>query len=71
MARVAVIHWRADEADRGLQALRKAGHKVRLVATSNLKDLRAIESDPPDALLIDLSHRPATGRDVAIYFRRR
>jgi hypothetical protein len=71
MARIGLIHWRADQADRGLEALRKAGHEVQLVATSNVKDLRALEAEPPDALLIDLSHRPKTGRDVAIFFARR
>ena len=30
---------------------------------------RALRESPPDVFLIDLSHRPAHGRDIAIYLR--
>jgi hypothetical protein len=71
MAKVVVVHWRADQADQALLRLRRAGHEAHLVASSNIKELGDVERDPPDALLIDLGNRPATGRDVAIFFRRR
>jgi hypothetical protein len=69
MSRVVLIHWRPEEAEGHAAGLRKAGHRVRVMAPDGMPDLRALRADPPDALVIDLGRLPSQGRAVGIALR--
>ena len=69
MHRVRVIHWKPDEVRGSLEQLREAGYQVEFDPLTN-DILRAIKSEPPDAVVIDLSRMPSQGRDMAIYLRK-
>jgi CheY-like chemotaxis protein len=69
MSRVVLIHWKPEEAEAHAAGLRRAGHRVRVMAPSGMPELRALRADPPDALVIDLGRLPSQGRAVAIALR--
>jgi len=69
MHRVRVIHWKPKEAQGRLEPLREAGYQVEFDPMTN-DVLRTIKSEPPDAVVIDLSRMPSQGRDMAIYLRK-
>jgi CheY-like chemotaxis protein len=69
MARVRVIHWKANEAAALLSVLRAAGHTVEYDEEVDTGTFRAIRQSPPDAVVIDLSRRPSHGREVATFLR--
>jgi hypothetical protein len=68
MQTVRMFHWNAIEAKKRLKELRGCGYDVLYdpLSPAVLKDLK---SDPPAAILIDLSRLPSQGRDVGIYIR--
>jgi CheY-like chemotaxis protein len=69
MARVRVIHWKANEPAALLGLLRAAGHTVEYDEELDSDAFRAIKQSPPDAIVIDLSRRPSHGREVATFLR--
>ena len=69
MARVRVIHWKANEAAALLSVLRAAGHTVEYGEQLDPAAFRAIRQSPPDAIVIDLSRCPSHGREVATFLR--
>lgn len=69
MARVRLIHWKAEEARDLLAALRAAGHAVDYDEKADSEGFRGIRRSPPDAFVIDLSRLPSHGREVAVFFR--
>lgn len=68
--RIRLIRWHATDAAELFLALRAAGHDVDAAVLSGPADLRALRDEPPDAVVCDLSRRPATTRDLAIAIRR-
>ena len=66
MARIRLLHWKAEEAARYLESLRAAGHAVEYQEELRPGMLRA---HPPDAFVIDLSRLPAQGREIGISLR--
>jgi CheY-like chemotaxis protein len=70
MPRVRVIHWREPEAAPLIEACRRAGFAVDYDAGGATIVSRAIRSNPPDAIVIDLSRLPSHGREVAIWLRK-
>jgi CheY-like chemotaxis protein len=69
LARVLLVHWKPEEAEPHVAALRKAGHDVRLLRPDGIPALRALAADPPDAIVIDLGRLPSQGRAVATTMR--
>lgn len=69
MARVLLIHWKPEEAEPRVAALRKAGHEVRVLDPDGMPALRGLATDPPDAIVIDLGRLPSQGRSVATTLR--
>jgi CheY-like chemotaxis protein len=69
VARVLLVHWKPGEAWAHVAALRKAGHEVRVLDPGGMPPLRALASDPPDAIVIDLGRLPSHGRAVATALR--
>jgi CheY-like chemotaxis protein len=69
VARVLLVHWKPEEAEARLPALRRAGHEVRVMAPQGMPALRALRAEPPDALVIDLGRLPSQGRAVATALR--
>jgi hypothetical protein len=59
---------RASESDRLERTMRAAGHAVE-EGPVTAETLRALASDPPNAVVIDLSHQPSHGREVAVWLR--
>ena len=71
MHRLALVHWKAEEAQEGLDLLRQAGFEAEHTVLGGTPSLRQLEDDPPDALLIDLTRLPSQGRDLALMLRKR
>jgi hypothetical protein len=66
MKKLKVIHWKPEEIKDEILKLNKSGYDVDSSLISDMKDIRMIRDNPPDALLIDLSRLPSQGRDIAI-----
>lgn len=69
MARVVLVHWKAEEAAERAARLRSAGHSVELHTATGGEGLRAYREDPPDAFVIDLGRLPSHGAAVATFLR--
>jgi hypothetical protein len=70
MLRVALIHWKAREAEERAATLRSAGFECEALAPSSGAALRELRERPPDAFAIDLTRLPSHGRAVALELRR-
>ena len=66
--RVQFIHWNQTEARERVEALQRAGYEVTFEPLASAA-LRVLKSNPPDAIVIDLSRLPGQGRDVAVAVR--
>jgi CheY-like chemotaxis protein len=71
MRRVALVHWKSEEAEGRLEQLREAGFEAEHLLLGGASSLRQLAQDPPDALLIDLTRLPSQGRDLAVMLRKR
>jgi hypothetical protein len=70
MPRIRIIHWKATEAAPLVDACRTCGFEVEYTDADFPVQVKAVRANPPDALVIDLTCRPAFSREVAIAFRR-
>jgi CheY-like chemotaxis protein len=72
MHRVRVIHWKSAEAEPLVAAVRAVGFEAEYEPDPNSSlQARAITSNPPDAIVIDLSRLPSQGREIAVWLRNR
>jgi CheY-like chemotaxis protein len=71
MPRVRIIHWRAAEAAPLIEACRGAGFDVEYLERDGGAICRAIRSNPPDVVVIDLTRLPSHGKEVAVWLRGR
>lgn len=62
-----LIHWNEVEAKQKVDLLRSAGYLVKYDKFT--PDLLRERQDPPNAIIIDLSHLPSQGRDAAMALR--
>src|SRR5690349_8021316 len=69
MARIRVLHWKAEEATPLLKELRGAGYQVDYEEKPDHGLLRRLREEPPAAVVIDLSRLPSHGREVATGIR--
>lgn len=69
MARVRLIHWKAEEAAPLLNSLRAAGYQVDYEERPDYHVAQAIRAELPAAVVIDLSRLPSHGREIAIFLR--
>jgi CheY-like chemotaxis protein len=67
--RIQLVHWDKAEADTKAKTLRAAGYVVAREIPGGPSALRKLSDTEPSAVVIDLSRRPATGRDVALAIR--
>ena len=68
MARVRLIHWKAEEATERIAKLKAAGYEVEYSQLDG-EGSRALKNDPPAAFVIDLSRMPSHGMEVASSLR--
>ena len=68
MPRIRLIHWNAAEAAERAARLPADEFEVDH-APLDTASLRALRTNPPDALLIDLGRLPSHGRDVGVAMR--
>ena len=66
MARLRLLQWKAAEAAPRIEFLRKAGHEVQYDEKPSPGFIR---TGAPQAVVIDLSRRPSSGREAAIHHR--
>jgi CheY-like chemotaxis protein len=69
LSRVIVFHPRPEEIAGGLALLRQTGHRVETWWPQGMPGLAPFRRDPPDAIVIDLSRQPSTGRALATALR--
>jgi len=68
-ARVALIHWNAQEGKHLAEIVRKAGLEVSLHSADRPAIMRSFRAKPPAAIVISLDRLPSQGRDAAIVLR--
>jgi CheY-like chemotaxis protein len=66
-----LIHWNEAEAEERSQLLINEGFDVNPLPPAGSSFLKDLESEDPQAILIDLSRLPSQGRDLAISLRKR
>jgi CheY-like chemotaxis protein len=71
MSTIRFIHWKKEEAIPKARILKDAGFEVRSDPPAGPRFLQELESQDPDAVVIDLSRIPSQGRDIAVSIRRR
>jgi hypothetical protein len=71
MKRVLLIHWNVAEAAERAGRIERSGYAVTVDRPQGLTFLKALASDPPDAIVIDLSRLPSQGRDIGLALRQR
>jgi CheY-like chemotaxis protein len=69
MSRVRVVHWRAAEAEPLLAACRVAGHHVEYDSADLPATAKIVRRTMPEALVIDLTRVPSSGRNLAFAIR--
>jgi hypothetical protein len=65
MKRVILIHFKADEAQKRLQQIQRAGYDAEFVKVENFRSFAPLRAHPPDAFVIDQCVRPSFGKGVA------
>lgn len=70
MKTVRLFHWDPIEAKKRLKQLRTYGYDA-VYGPLSPEVLRALKSNLPDAVLIDLSRLPSQGRDIGVHIRHR
>ena len=71
MDKVKLIHWKAEELEEREAALTSAGYQVDSDLKGGAAIFKQLASDPPAAIIIDLSRLPSQGRDFALHVRKR
>ncbi|MEK9659771.1 MAG: hypothetical protein VW450_07505 [Chloroflexota bacterium] len=69
MARLLLVGWRAVAVEAEAARLRAAGHEVRTETTDGARAVRRATGDPPDAMVVYLTHRSSNGRETAAVLR--
>lgn len=69
MARLAVLHWKAHEAQSALERLISLGHRPELLSEATPATLRVLRERPPEAIIIDLTRMPSHGREIGVALR--
>lgn len=69
MARVRLVHWKAEEVPERAALLEAAGYEVDGEVPGTSIGVKALRADPPDAFVIDLGRLPSHGREVAFALR--
>lgn len=69
MPRVRLFHWRAEEAQTLVAALRAGGYTVDYPGDKTNGSWRSLRENPPLAAVIDLTRLPSHGRYVAAEIR--
>ena len=69
MRRICLVHWLESEARERCATLEAAGFEVVHETLRNQTSLGRLREDPPEAVLIDLTRRPAQGRDLGLWLR--
>jgi len=69
MATLRLIHWKAAEARRRIEALRSLGHSVLYNDPDGSSILTKVRAHAPQAIVIDLTRLPAHGRAVGMALR--
>ena len=67
--RILLIHWNREEAEDRAGILRKLGFNARVEVPEGPPFFKRLRSDPPDAVVIDLSRLPSQGRDIGLAVR--
>ncbi len=65
---IRLIHWNEQEAEERVARLTKLGYRVDFEPLDNAV-LKSMRTEPPAAVVIDLSRLPSHGRDVAVALR--
>jgi hypothetical protein len=65
---VRIIHWDLKQAKEFATVVQSLGYEVDHSPFSG-EVMRSLRDNPPGAVIIDLSRRPASGRDIAIAMR--
>ena len=71
MTQIKLIHWKAEEVISREKLINGAGYQVDSQIELGSKILTQLSSNPPAAIVIDLSRLPSQGRDFALMVRKR
>jgi len=65
MGRIFLVAWNQEEVNARATDLRRAGWQVETEHQDGARAYRLIKTQPPDAVIIDLSRLPSHGRETA------
>ncbi|MBC8105414.1 MAG: response regulator [Anaerolineae bacterium] len=68
-SRIRLVHWHPAEAIERAARLRSMGFVVDAEPLGDGASMKALRSEPPDAIVIDLSRLPSHGRTLAFVLR--
>jgi hypothetical protein len=71
MQRVKLIHWKEEGLPERVDKLTVAGYEADTCIPHGTAFLKALEENPPAAVVIDLTRMPSQGRDLGILIRKR
>jgi len=71
MPTVRLVHWNEKEAEDRARILADAGFEVLSEPPTGSKFFQDLETEAPQAIVIDLSRMPSQGRDIAVAIRKR
>lgn len=69
MPRVVLVHWKEEELPERVEKLQAAGYEVDTDLVDYKVFRRALKSDPPAAIVIDLGRLPSHGREMGVWVR--
>ena len=70
MHTIRLIHWKIEEAKERASLIADMGYEVDYKPINNVS-LRALWSNPPSAIIIDLTRIPSQGRDLGVTIRKK
>jgi len=62
--RVFLVHWKSSEVGKYSKGLRKDGWLVEAESRNVMRAFERIKRNKPNAVVIDLNHRPERGREM-------
>ncbi len=69
--KILLIHWNDAEAEARINNIASNEFQMKHFKLKDSRFLKEIESEKPDAIVIDLNRLPSQGRDVALSIRKR
>ena len=69
MKKIVLVCWKEELAEERVKLLRAGNYQVQAVQPQGMAFIKAMEQNPPDAIVIDLDRLPSHGREFGVNLR--